>query len=84
MIEKFKTRDADSERAFRAAYPGVEYQPSPGDMRYKVDEIRKTLRAGGTLSPLAVNKDRSIEDGENRWNAYKAEGVKQVPVRIKQ
>lgn len=83
MIEKFKARDAASEAQIRDAYPGEAYTPYPGDMRYKVTEIRKTLRAGGTLPPLAVNKDRSIEDGENRWNAYKAEGIKMVPVRIR-
>jgi len=83
MIEKFKARDAASERAFREAYPGEKYVPYPGDMRYKVDEIRKTIRTGGSLPPLAVNKDNTIEDGENRWNAYKAEGVKMIPVRIK-
>lgn len=83
MIAKLKAQDADSEKAFRAAYPGETYRPYPGDMRYKVDGIRETIRRGDRLPPLAVNKDGSIEDGENRWNAYKAEGVKQVPVRIR-
>lgn len=83
MIEKFKKQDAESERSSRAAYPNEKYMPKPGDMRYKVDEIRAAIRRGETLPPLAVNKDGSIEDGENRWRAYKAEGVKQIPVRIK-
>jgi hypothetical protein len=83
MIEKFKAIDAEGEAAFHAAYPSEAYAPQPGDMRYKVDGIRQTLRSGGTVPPLAVNKDNSIEDGENRWNAYKAEGIKMVPVRVR-
>lgn len=83
MIEKFKARDAESERVFRQAYPGEQYTPYPGDSRYKVDAIRQRIRNGETLPPLAVNRDHSIEDGENRWNAYKAEGVKQIAVRYR-
>lgn len=83
MIEKFKKLDAESERATRAAYPGEAYQPKSGDMRYKVDELRAAIRRGDPLPPLAVHKNGLIEDGENRWRAYKAEGVKQIPVRIK-
>lgn len=83
MIEKFKASDAESEKVFRAAYPGEAYTPYPGDMRYKVAELRTAIKRGDKLPPLAVNKNGSIEDGENRWNAYKAEGVKQVPVRVR-
>lgn len=83
MIAKFKALDASSQAAFEAAYPGEKYTPQPGDMRYKVEGIRETLRQGGRLPPLAVNSDGSIEDGENRWMAYKAEGIKMVPVRVR-
>lgn len=83
MIEKFKKQDAASEKAFYAAYPGEKYAPSPGDMRYKVDGLREAIRRGEKLTPLAINKDGSIEDGENRWRAYKAEGVKMIPVRTR-
>lgn len=82
MIAKFKKQDADSEASFHAAYPGEKYVPSPGDMRYKVAEIRAAIKRGEKIPPLAVNRDGSIEDGENRWRAYKAEGVKKIPVRI--
>lgn len=82
MIEKMKRVDAEAEAAFRVAYPGEAYTPHPGDMRYKVAEIRATIKRGGKIPPLAVNRDGSIEDGENRWRAYKAEGVKKIPVRI--
>jgi hypothetical protein len=84
MIAKFKARDASAEASFHEAYPGEKYTPFPEDARYKVDAIRARIRNGESLPPLAVNKDGSIEDGENRWNAYKAEGVKKIPVRIRQ
>lgn len=83
MIEKFKASDEAGEKSFREAYPGEAYRPYPGDMRYKVAELRQAIRDGKKLPPLAINKDGSIEDGENRWNAYKAEGVKSIPVRVR-
>lgn len=83
MIEKFKRQDAAAEASFKEAYPGEKYTPQEGDMRYKVDAIRQRIRNGESLPPLAVNKDNSIEDGENRWRAYVAEGVKQIPVRFR-
>ena len=82
MIEKFKKQDASSQADFEAAYPGEKYEPKPGDMRYKVDELRNAIREGKDTMPLAVHPDGTIEDGENRWMAYKAEGRDKIPVRV--
>jgi ParB-like chromosome segregation protein Spo0J len=45
-----------------------------------IENMRQTLRNGGTLPPMTVLPDGRLDDGNHRWHAYKAEGVEEAPV----
>lgn len=55
------------------------FQLMPSDQA-TVDSMRKTIRSGGYMPPLIASRNGDLLDGHHRLEAYKAEGVKQVPV----
>lgn len=80
MLAKLDRVESSREAAFKDAYPGESYQRNgPTEI---IAKYRAAIRSGANLPPLAVNKDGSIEDGEHRWRAFKAEGAKTVKVRV--
>lgn len=67
-----------------------EIKPDPGQPRRtfneeKMEALRASIRADGfrTQYPIIINGGNHIVDGERRWRAAKAVGIKQVPVEIK-
>lgn len=79
MMDKLDKLTDAREAAAKAAYPGEPYdRQGPKEI---IASLRAAIRKGEKLPPLAIHGDGTIEDGEHRYRAYKAEGVKQVPVR---
>lgn len=79
MLKKMDQVETARENAFKVAYPGESYtRTGPSE---DIEKYRAAIRSGAKFPPLAINSDGSIEDGERRWRALKAEGVKQVLVR---
>lgn len=80
MLAKLDQLESVREQALKDAYPGELYQRhGPAE---DVASLRAAIQRGEQLPPLAINKDGSIEDGERRYRAYKAEGAKIVRVRV--
>ena len=53
--------------------------------RAKVNAIRAALRAGETVPPIEVSGSKGfglVFDGHHRLAAYKAEGIKNIPVNV--
>lgn len=82
MLAKFDALEDKIAASRAAAYPDDPPYQRQGP-REAIEKMRADIRAGNfNPPPLAIHKDGLIEDGEHRYRAYKAEGVKHVKVRV--
>ena len=48
--------------------------------RIQLESLKGSIQRWGFIIPVITNKDLLIADGEQKWNAAKELGMKQVPV----
>lgn len=68
-------------RSMSSMHPYYHADLTPQD-KAVVEGMRQTIRSGGTLPPMTILPDGRVNDGNHRWYAYKAEGVKEAPVYV--
>lgn len=81
--------EAEGERTFMCPVSAI--SPAPGQPRRrfdegKLEELMKTIRERGVLSPVLVRpsgEGYELISGERRWRAAKLAGLEQIPVIVR-